>query len=69
MLLSNNLLAFKKKEKQMSKSNEIAREILEAQSQEAITNAEMEADFIEMEQRKRLQYTQEVINQIFGVYK
>jgi|TARA_R110000824_G_scaffold16814_2_gene69190 hypothetical protein len=69
MLLSNNLLTFKKKEKQMSKSNEIAREILEAQSQEAITNAEMEADFIEMEQRKRLQYTQEVINQIFGVYK
>ena len=63
MLLSNNLLTFKKKEKQMSKSNEIAREILEAQSQEAITNAEMEADFIEMEQRKRLQYTQEVINQ------
>ena len=53
----------------MSKPNEIAREILEAQSQEAITNAEMEADFIEMEQRKRLQYTQEVINQIFGVYK
>jgi hypothetical protein len=29
----------------------------------------MEADLIEIEQQKRLQYTQEVINQIFGVYK
>jgi len=53
----------------MSKSNEMARQILEAQSQEVITNAEMEADLIEIEQQKRLQYTQEVINQIFGVYK
>jgi len=52
----------------MSKSNEMARQILEAQSQEVITNAEMEADFIEIEQQKRLQYSQEVINQIFGVY-
>jgi len=52
----------------MSKSNEMARQILEAQSQEVITNAEMEADLIEIEQQKRLQYTQEVINQIFGVY-
>ena len=53
----------------MSKSNEMARQILEAQSQEVITNAEMEADLIEIEQQKRLQYTQEVITQIFGVYK
>lgn len=53
----------------MSKSNEMARQILEAQSQEVITNAEMEADLIEIEQQKRLQYTQEVINQIFGVYR
>ena len=52
----------------MSKSNEMARQIQEAQSQEVITNAEMEADFIEIEQQKRLQYSQEVINQIFGVY-
>ena len=53
----------------MSKSNEMARQIQETQSQEVITNAEMEADLIEIEQQKRLQYTQEVINQIFGVYK
>jgi len=52
----------------MSKSNEMARQIQETQSQEVITNAEMEADFIEIEQQKRLQYSQEVINQIFGVY-
>ena len=31
----------------MSKSNEMARQIQETQSQEVITNAEMEADFIE----------------------
>lgn len=36
----------------MSKSNEMARQILEAQSQEVITNAEMEADLIEIEQQK-----------------
>jgi len=54
----------------MSKSSEMARKIQEQDNvQEVITSAEMEADYNEIEQKKKLEYAQEVINQIFGVYK
>ena len=51
----------------MSITNEMALEIQMQQSQEVITNAEMEADLQENEQRQMLAYKQEVMDQIFGV--